>query len=103
MIKLIKTSKLMGSIAMAIIDEESKPKTRYGGFLGTRGLAANASYIATETFFYMAGGFAAKLTVMSAPMPNGKQHWWVTDKNSIIYDVFAGENGEAVPYDKGIA
>ena len=96
MIKLVRVSKLMEKIALALIQEQSKR-----AFLGNRGLAANRSYIATETFYHLMGGYYSKLKVMSFTLPKGGQHWWIVDKNGDIYDIFASDHEGTVPYDKG--
>lgn len=84
MITIINTSKFLEEIDLAItevIKEEEKSKY-HRQFFGKRGAAASRSYLFSEIFYHLLGGYSSGLKFMS----NGF-NWWVEDKRGDIYEI----------------
>jgi hypothetical protein len=68
---------------------------------GTNPLAGHC-YVASETFYHLAGGKEASLKPMQIKH-EGTSHWFIRDEeNSQIIDITASQFQQSVPYDKAV-
>jgi len=84
---------LIQAIQKCLNSELLSPKYR-----GQSNPLAGHCYVASETFFHLAGGKQAGLKPMQL-LHEGKSHWFVYDeKNSQVIDITAGQFRKPVPY-----